>query len=231
MASEPLSLARALAWRHRDWEPAARAALGEVSDRLRPGGHVLEIGYGSGLMACYLARRYGVRVTGYDIKEEARARATAAAADFGLAGQVAFHVCRPEDTTAIRGAYDVVFVRSVLATLEPARFRAWLRWINSVLVEGGAFVALENGPGSVPVRLCRRVHRTLSGGPRYRYLDGVRLREIDTTFRAVHVAASGRVAPVFSWSPRLHAALTRLEAALGPPAPTRSFVTAVVARR
>ena len=60
--------------------------------RLAPGGHVLEVGSGSGGPAIHLARTTGCRVTGIEVHEDGVAAGTELAARAGLADRVRFQV-------------------------------------------------------------------------------------------------------------------------------------------
>jgi ubiquinone/menaquinone biosynthesis C-methylase UbiE len=59
---------------------------------LRPGEHVLDAGCGPGESAIYLARRFGVRVTGITVSQFEVARATERARDSGGSGRASFEL-------------------------------------------------------------------------------------------------------------------------------------------
>src|SRR5262249_38681342 len=87
--------------------PAARAAA--------PGGsRVLEIGYGDGALSCWLASELGWSIVGLDVRADAREAAQARAAACGLGDRLDFRLCAPEDTRRHAGAYDAVFIKTVL---------------------------------------------------------------------------------------------------------------------
>ena len=96
-----------------------------------PGARVPEIGYNTGLMACYLARTFDVHVTGYEVRPEARSRAVENALWYGVSDRTDFRMCSPDNTLGITGCYDIVFLKSVLFHLhQPDEYRRWLRWIQ-----------------------------------------------------------------------------------------------------
>jgi cyclopropane-fatty-acyl-phospholipid synthase len=71
--------------------------------RLRAGETVVEAGSGWGTLALHMARRYGVRVTAYNVSAEQVRYARARAAREGLAGLVDFV---EDDYRGIRGPFD-----------------------------------------------------------------------------------------------------------------------------
>ncbi len=70
---------------------------------LEPGMRLLEIGSGWGGLAIYLARNYGVRVTGITLSQEQFDQAKKRAKDEGLSSLVEFKLC---DYRELRGRYD-----------------------------------------------------------------------------------------------------------------------------
>ena len=229
-AQLPLTLREAVEWRPLVWEPAARWALARAEDVLRPGNTVLEVGYGSGLMSCYLAARYGVTVVGYDIDAGAQRRAGDNARRFGVDHLVDFRHCEAAATLSIDGHYDAVFVKSVLYRVpDAAQYRAWLAWIGDRLADGGAFVAVENARGSRITGLYRR----LAYPPSREWaslFDDDRLGDVTAAFGRVEYRCFGRYSQFAEPLPWFGSALFRLDERLRPPLRS-AFVAAVVARR
>ncbi len=224
-------LHESLEWRPMVWAPAARAAFTMGASWLVPGARVLEIGYGSGRMAAYLAATFGVHVTGYDVHPDNALRATANAARLGMTDRTTFRTCRPDETTSIQGPYDAVFVKSVLYHIaNPAQYREWLAWIHRVLRPGGALIALENGRGNGLTRFYRR-----RVSPRnyhdYCLIDAARLDDFRAVFATVEARHFGRYSQFFTgWVPAFRL-ITRLETALCPPDADGHFVSAILATR
>jgi len=71
--------------------------------QLQPGQQVVEAGCGWGGLALFMARHYGVKVTGYNISREQVAYARARAEQEGLADRVEYVL---DDYRNIRGEYD-----------------------------------------------------------------------------------------------------------------------------
>jgi SAM-dependent methyltransferase len=70
---------------------------------LAPGGHVLEVGCGSGGPAIYLARTTGCRVTGIEVHEDGVAVGTELAARAGVADRVRFQVADANAALPLEG--------------------------------------------------------------------------------------------------------------------------------
>jgi ubiquinone/menaquinone biosynthesis C-methylase UbiE len=83
--------------------------------KVTTGKHLLDVGCGAGVTACYLAREYGCRVTGVDILAEMVARSRERAAKEGLADQLSFEVADAQDLPFDDGAFDAVLTESVTA--------------------------------------------------------------------------------------------------------------------
>ena len=89
MTDPPLN--EALEWRIPIWAPAVSRALDRAAAMLRSDAKVLEIGYNSGMMSCYMAARYGWNIVGYDIYDSAKDRAVETSRRYGLEGMTDFH--------------------------------------------------------------------------------------------------------------------------------------------
>jgi len=84
------TLNEAVEWRIPVWAPAVSSALDRASTLLPSNVKVLEIGYNSGMMSCYMAARYGWNVVGYDIADSSRIKAEATARHYELEGMTDF---------------------------------------------------------------------------------------------------------------------------------------------
>ena len=227
----PLDLYRCLEWRPLDWAPAAEVALRAAAGNLVEGAQVLEVGYHSGMMSLYVASRYGVRVTGYEVDPAARELAVRNAERHGLADRVDFRLCGREETTRLTGSYDAVFLKSVLFHIaDPADYRRWLAWLRSVLRPGGVLVALENGRGG----LLTRIYRTRVSPKSYArccLVDRDRVADFRATFDRVEAWHFGRLSPYVGWWPAAHRVVAALERRFWPATADENFVTALVAFR
>ena len=133
-----LSLNEAVEWRTPIWVLAVSSALDRAAAMLPSNAKVLEIGYNSGMMSCYMAARYGWNIVGYDIYDSAKDRAEETSRRYGLEGMTGFHVCSPDETLFIKGDYDAIFLKSVLYHIsDKAVYRSWLDWLHSVVKDGG----------------------------------------------------------------------------------------------
>ncbi len=142
------------------WERIVRDSLPAVRRCVPPGSRVLEVGYGDGLLSCWLAAELGWRIVGFDVSPVAGAAARRNAVRFGLADRLDLRVCHPEDTRRHSGQYDAVFAKTVLySSSSIAEYREWLVWIASVLRPGGILVNYETGRASALVQAYRRLRR------------------------------------------------------------------------
>ncbi|MBU0492822.1 MAG: methyltransferase domain-containing protein, partial [Chloroflexi bacterium] len=79
------------------------------------GSYVLDVGCGVGATACFLAKRYGCRVMGVDIRARMVERAEERARRDGLSDQVAFRVADAQDLPFEDDLFDAVITESVTA--------------------------------------------------------------------------------------------------------------------
>lgn len=144
----------------RMWATIVRDALPAMRQALPPGSRVLEIGYGDGLLSCWLASELGWRMTGLDVDRASHERAQAHARRYGLADRLDFRVGLPSETRQHRGEYDGVFMKTVLYSLPGlTEYRAWLGWLAEMVPSSGAIVNFETGRASALVQAYRRLRR------------------------------------------------------------------------
>jgi ubiquinone/menaquinone biosynthesis C-methylase UbiE len=79
---------------------------------------VLEVGCGAGATACYLARTYGCRVVGVDLRPAMVELSRERAQKQGLADRVEFRVADAQDLPLEDGRFDVAFCESVATFVE-----------------------------------------------------------------------------------------------------------------
>jgi arsenite methyltransferase len=77
------------------------------------GATVLDVGCGVGVTACFLAKRYGCRVVGVDIRAKMVERSEERARREGVADRVAFRVADAQDLPFDDGLFDAVITESV----------------------------------------------------------------------------------------------------------------------
>ena len=142
------------------WARAIVDALPEMRMHVPSGSHVLEVGYGDGLLSCCLCHELEWQIMGLDIEPEAQACAIENARKYGLAKRAEFRCCKPSETIAHKGQYDAVFIKTVLynsKTLE--EYGQWLDWILSVLKPGGVLINFETGRANWLVQTYRRLRK------------------------------------------------------------------------
>jgi arsenite methyltransferase len=79
------------------------------------GAYVLDVGCGAGVTACFLARRYGCRVMGVDIRVRMVERSAERARREGVADRVEFRVADAQDLPFDDSLFDAVITESVTA--------------------------------------------------------------------------------------------------------------------
>jgi len=80
--------------------------------------YVLEVGCGVGATACYLAKKYGCRVIGVDLRETMIARSNERAQKQGVANSVEFRVADAQDLPFDDAHFDVVIGESVATFIQ-----------------------------------------------------------------------------------------------------------------
>jgi SAM-dependent methyltransferase len=93
---------------------AATDALAELC-QFAPGKHVLDVGCGVGHTACYLAQKFGCRLTGVDLLPAMVERSQQRAAHLGLASQVEFRQADAQALPFSDNLFDAVITESVTA--------------------------------------------------------------------------------------------------------------------
>jgi cyclopropane-fatty-acyl-phospholipid synthase len=109
---------------------------------IQPGQRVLDIGCGFGGMALFLARNYGVHVTGITLSTEQLKAARERAAKQGLQRLVDFQL---EDYRRIRGVFDRIVSVGMFEHVGRPHYRQFFARINTLLAEDG--VALLHSIG------------------------------------------------------------------------------------
>jgi protein-L-isoaspartate O-methyltransferase len=140
------------------WERAVREALPGVRGLVPPGSRVLEVGYGDGLLTCYLCQELGWRVVGLEVDQEAHRLAQEHAKRYGLSDRVELYSGEPEELFGHQGPYDAVFIKTVLYNSPDLEvYGRWLDWINSVLRPGGVFINFATGRANALMQWYRRL--------------------------------------------------------------------------
>jgi arsenite methyltransferase len=80
---------------------------------IREGAYVLDVGCGAGVTSCFLARRYGCRVAGVDIRAKMVQRSEERARREGVADRAEFRVADAQDLPFEDDLFDAVITESV----------------------------------------------------------------------------------------------------------------------
>jgi predicted O-methyltransferase YrrM len=212
------------------WERVMREALPTIRRTVPPGSRVLELGYGDGLLSCYLSRELGWQITGLDIRPEALQAARDNARRFGLENSTGFHCLPPEETRRHEGTYDAVFIKTVLYQASNLiAYGEWLDWISSCLEPRGILINFETGRSNRLVQRYRKLRRREYSDfflytPVVEALYGERF---DILERRYYGGWSQFTAP---W-PGLYRLAARLEEAIRPRDAANCFVVSFIGRK
>jgi len=212
------------------WERAIRDVLPAIRELAPPGSRILEIGYGNGLLTCYLCRDLGWQTVGLEVDRQAQRRAQDHAEQFGLSDLLEFRCGDPEEVFQHHGQYDAVFIKTVLylaETLEEYSHR--LEWIYSLLKPGGVFINFETGRANALTQWYRRLRRrSYTDLCLYSSLiEALYEARFDIIERRYYGGLSQFLSPV----PFLYCLGSRLEEYLRPRQADNSFIASIIARR
>ena len=117
-------------------EEAQEAKKRHIAAKLdiRAGHRVLDIGCGFGGMALFLARNYGVHVTGITLSTEQHRIARERAAKLGLSRLVDF---RLEDYRRVRGVFDRIVSVGMFEHVGRPHYRQFFSRVNALLADDG----------------------------------------------------------------------------------------------
>jgi len=137
----------------------SRVATDELAQlcHIGEGSSVLDVGCGVGLTPCYLAKRYGCRVMGVDLREKMVERSREQAQAEGVTGLVELQVADALDLPFEEGTFDVVLSESVLAMV-PDKAKALAEY-RRVLKSGGYVGLNETAWLKEPVERYRELMR------------------------------------------------------------------------
>lgn len=212
------------------WEQIMTDALPEIKRLVPEGSHVLEVGYGDGILSCYLAKELGWRIVGIDISPEAYRKAVENAARLNLEDRVKFLCCKPEETQKHQGEYDAVFIKTVLYYSQNLQeYGRWLDWIISVLKPKGILINFETGRGNWIVQLYRKLR-----GREYRNWC-LYTKEIealyDKRFEILYRRYYGGLSQFFAPVPWLYKIVARIESAISPIDAENCFAVAIIGQK
>jgi len=157
-----------------------------------PDSHVLDIGSGMGGPAIYLAQQTGCRVTGIDAAAENVQLAQTAAAEVGVAEQVAFVLADAASASFPAGAFDAIVSHDAFATIpDKARMLAqgW-RWLRPAGRLAATLIVMLGEPLQAPESAGRLAWPIPTAGD-YRLLveaagfDILKLDDLTPAFREI----------------------------------------------
>ena len=212
------------------WERVVLDSLPAIRRYTPAGSHVLEMGYGDGLLSCYLCRELGWQVVGLDIEPRAQACAIENASKYGLDGRAEFRCCAPDETRDHKGQYDAVFIKTVLynsKTLE--EYGQWLDWILSVLKPGGVLMNFETGRTNGIMQAYRRLRKRS-------YTDLCLYTKVaetlyDERFEILYRRYYGGCSQFLALFPRVYRFAYRIEEALQSRNADNCFIVSVIAKK
>ncbi|MCX5887946.1 MAG: class I SAM-dependent methyltransferase [Deltaproteobacteria bacterium] len=207
-----------------------RAVSSAMRELVPPGSRVLEIGYGDGLLTCYLAQEFGWHVVGLEVNPEARRVAQQYASRYGLLDRLEFRCDDPQEIYRHRGQFDAVFIKTVLYNSPSlGEYERWLDWILSVLRPGGIFINFETGRGNALTQWYRRLRRR-SYTDRCLYSRQVEAL-YDVRFEIIDRRYYGGWSQFLAFVAPLYFIASRLEETMRPRNPDNSFIVSIIARR
>lgn len=212
------------------WQRVLQEALPKMRELVPPESRVLEVGYGDGLLTCYLAQELGWRVLGLEADPKVQQLAEQQAVKYGLSDRIEFRWGAPEEILQHHGQYDAVFIKTVLYNSPNlAEYAIWLDWILSVLKPGGAFINFKSGRANTLTQWYRRLR-----GRNYAYLSLYTGRVealYDARFEIIERRYYGGWSQFLAPVPALYRIASRLEDKLRPRNADNSFIISIIARR
>lgn len=221
-----MKIEEAVEWRAPVWAPAVQSAF--TRSKLPTGSQVLEIGYYSGAMSCFMAKNRGWNITAYDIESRLVQPAQSMAKTYGVEGKITFQTIDPKKTLEIKGQFDGIFLKSVLYHIKDwDQYRNWLNWIYSNLKPGGVLMAVENGKGHL---LDQLVRKRLAWGDNILFEQKV-LNLFKEVFPNLSIEYFGGMSQYATFSPWLSKTLQKVEEGLNIPGPNNCFIASIVATK
>ena len=110
--------------------------------RLKPGMHVLEIGFGWGSLSLLLAKHYGCKVTGITLSEQQLQLATERVTAAGLGHLITFHLCdyRAHQPPHSLAAYDAIISCEMLEAVGHEYLPSYFSHVARLLAPAGIAV-------------------------------------------------------------------------------------------
>jgi cyclopropane fatty-acyl-phospholipid synthase-like methyltransferase len=193
------------------------------------GSRVLEVGYGDGLLTCYLCQEMDWRIVGLEVNRKAQGMAEQHARQYGLSDRLELLCCDPEEIYQHHGQYDAVFIKTVLyLSRNLEEYGRWLNWILSVLRPEGVLINFETGRANALTQFYRRLRRR-SYTDLCLYTSQVEAL-YDARFEIIDRRYYGGFSQFLAPIPSLYFITSRIEESLRSRHADNSFIVSVIAR-
>jgi predicted O-methyltransferase YrrM len=226
-----LSLDQAVEWRAPIWGPAIQSTLDQAATLLPAGSKILELGFNSGVMSCYLAQKYGWNIEGHELQESQQLLAVENARLYSVSELTQFNVTSAEKTFDIEGPFDGIFLKSFLYhNKSKDSYKQWIEWLYSRLRPGGVLMAIENCRGHFLDRFYREKLRRVSWSENTLFdaeLEG-HFKEI---FKEVEFKYFGGVSQYLTGVAPLSRAFQTMERASGFNRVGTSFLVSIISKK
>jgi cyclopropane fatty-acyl-phospholipid synthase-like methyltransferase len=141
-----ITLDMAVEWRVPIWSPAIQWALDHSN--LSKDSNVLELGFCSGKMSCFLAQNLGWNMNSFECVEKYVEVANSNAKFYQVTDRTNFTYLHQDNTFSIQDKYDGIFLKSFLYhNKNMDKYLEWIKWLYDRLEVGGKLVLSENGQG------------------------------------------------------------------------------------
>jgi len=215
------------------WEEIICDALPTIRSLLPEGAKVLEVGYGDGVLSCFLARELGWEINGIDPDKNAYQRASELASLLGISDKVKFLCMRSQDfldKENINNKFDGVFIKTVLYNSKNLyEYEEWLHKIYNALKPHGTLVNFETGRSNRIVQTYR-----LFRGREYAswclYNSAIE-RLYDKMFYIVYRRYYGGISQFFSGLPFVYKLLRRVESRVRSRNADNCFAVTIIGRK
>ena len=226
---ENLTLEMACEWRPHIWSHAVQWAFDGVSPFAPKGSKVLEVGFNSGMMSCYMAQKFDWEVFGHDVTTEQVVCAEELSESYGLSDKTHFFRTPPRSTFSIEGEFDVIFIKSVLFHIRDEEvYKDWLEWLRSKLRHSGRLIVVENCEGHFLDKVYRKYIQKNNSWHDCLLFNRDRLGDFQSSFRSVEYKGFGGFSQYFEMIPYLHKFTSWLDEVFFWKSVNKSFVVSLV---
>ena len=139
----------AVEWRQNIWGPVVMDALNAIEIASSKDKKMLEIGFGGGSFAVYLAS-YGINVHAIEHTDKRLDEAIQYSKDCGVEDRCEFQV---RDFFDLDEQYDLVVLKSVLYSISDVKtYEAWIKQLSQLIKPTCELLVIENGSGNKLVK-------------------------------------------------------------------------------